>query len=757
MYDTDEEIKRKRRTLFIVIGIIVFLILLLLIFLFTRNKGKNNGGNEEGPSEITCTLEVQNGVTPDSTGAYHQPVTVGFKSITAISKDYQITKQAIGTSDNSRNKDTFTAIKTGKYHLYGYVQDNVGHKGKCELNLVITLSNPACELGVVKGTLGDNGWYRSDVEVGFNSMDANNSSLSIVKYYIEKEMTSLDSSEVVKAEQPAGNVEKYVVKDNQVTSLIGHVIDSAGNEGTCRISVKKDSTIPTCNLKVLSGTKNANGEYTDEPVIGMGEAKDATSEIAGKGVGIAKNYNQEKFTVTGEGKTTVVGYVKDKAGNKGECTLDINKGTSSSSGSNKSNPSCKLSVTYKGKLGNSYLDYVKVGFQSKTSDNGAEITEFGLGTSAQLNGSSTLRIEQPGQYTVYGMVKDSNGVTAECRATFSIVKEQKSEPVCALYVDATQLSDGTYSKGATVKFRTKTSTNGAEIVDFGIGTDYKLSGNDTFSVGVGTYKVYGMVKDSYGHEAKCGPIDFTVTSQSSGGSGGSGSGGSGGSGSGGSGSGGSGGSGSTTGTLASTVLKQGDIVSYKTYKSVTCENKSDIASKNTWEVFRVKDNKVELISTGIPECYNFPLKSKASTAISEMKTRAKTYLDSNLATASRIMTKDDALVYGGAEDLKAGAKRNTGVYYWLATQGSASTQLYGVRNGGAPSKTGFIFDGSGRNYCIRPIVTLKADVYATKNSSGVWVLSIPNKGQEEIADNSMFDKLLEIVNSTLLADFRIEE
>ena len=165
----------------------------------------------------------------------------------------------------------------------------------------------------------------------------------------------------------------------------------------------------------------------------------------------------------------------------------------SSSGSNKSNPSCKLSVTYKGKLGNSYLDYVKVGFQSKTSDNGAEITEFGLGTSAQLNGSSTLRIEQPGQYTVYGMVKDSNGVTAECRATFSIVKEQKSEPVCSLYVDATQLSDGTYSKGATVKFRTKTSTNGAEIVDFGIGTDYKLSGNDTFSVGVGTYKVYGMV------------------------------------------------------------------------------------------------------------------------------------------------------------------------------------------------------------------------------------------------------------------------
>jgi hypothetical protein len=120
------------------------------------------------------------------------------------------------------------------------------------------------------------------------------------------------------------------------------------------------------------------------------------------------------------------------------------------------------------------------------------------------------------------------------------------------------------------------------------------------------------------------------------------------------------------------------------------------------------------------------------------------------------MTKEDALVYGGAEDLKAGAKRNTGVYYWLATQGTKKTQLYAVRNGGAPSKTGFIFEGSTRTYGIRPIVTLNKDVYAEKNNSGEWVLSTLSKGGENNYESTLYDKIVEIINSTLLADVVIE-
>ena len=744
MYDDEAEIKRKRRNLIIAIAAVGGLILLLIIILIAL--GSSSGKKKTNYVKPTCELKVMDDVKQTSSGAYTGPITIGIEKIT-VSKGYTITTQKVGITNSPRNGETYKLSKSGKTVVYGYVTDSKGEVGECKKEFEIQTSRPNCQLKVASGTVGEDGWYTSDVVVTFDSKTVENG--TIEKYYIEEVKKDAETKEII-TRAPETNNDSLTVKTDAELEVMGTVVDNYGVSGTCTLQIKKDAEKPTCNLEVRSGTAGKDGSYSDNVVVGIEKAEDTVSGMAGQGIGIKENYTEETFTVTDKGKTTVVGYVKDKAGNKGECTLDITKTTGSSSGSNKSNPSCKLSVTYKGKLGDSYLDYVKVGFKDKTTDNGAEIVEYGLGTSAQLNGSSSLRLEQEGKYTVYGMVKDSNGVTAECRATFSIVKEKVSEPSCSLYVDATQLSDGTYSKGATVKFRTKTSTNGAQITNYGIGTEYKLSGNDTFSVGVGTYKVYGMVKDSYGHEAKCGPIDFTVTSQSSGGSGGSGSGGSG--------SGEGSGSGSTTtGQLASTVLKQGDIVSYKSYKSVTCENKSDVASRNNWEVFRVTNGTVELISTGIPECYNFALGSKASTAISEMKTRAKTYLDSSLASASRIMTRDDALVYGGAEDLKAGAKRNTGVYYWLATQGSATTQLYGVRNGGAPSKTGFIFDGSGRNYGIRPIVTLKSNVYATKNSSGVWVLSVPTKEQQETPENSMFDKLIEIVNSTLLADFKLDE
>ena len=140
MYDTEEEIRRKRRNLLIVIGIVVFLILLLIIFLLTRGSGKKK---PQEVGEMSCELEVKDDIEPDATGTYHQSIEIGFKKITAVSESYEITKQTVGLADRSTNKSTFTVTKSGNYHLYGYVQDNAGHKGKCEIELVVSLSKPA--------------------------------------------------------------------------------------------------------------------------------------------------------------------------------------------------------------------------------------------------------------------------------------------------------------------------------------------------------------------------------------------------------------------------------------------------------------------------------------------------------------------------------------------------------------------------------------------------------------------------------------
>ena len=95
MYDNEDEIKRKRRKLFIIIAVIVLLIIILLIFLFTRGNGKKPT-NEN--TELKCELEVKSGTLGED-GIYTSAVEVGFKSITAISKDIEITKNTVGITN----------------------------------------------------------------------------------------------------------------------------------------------------------------------------------------------------------------------------------------------------------------------------------------------------------------------------------------------------------------------------------------------------------------------------------------------------------------------------------------------------------------------------------------------------------------------------------------------------------------------------------------------------------------------------------
>ena len=440
MYDSEEEIKRKRRNLFIIIGVVAFLILLLLIFLFTRGKKKV----ETVVGEITCELEVKNGIKPSAAGTYNQEIEVGFKTINAISKDYQIIKQTVGTVDRSTNKETFSITKSGNYSLHGYVQDDRGNKGKCDLDVVVSMTIPTCELEVVNGVLGDNGWYKSDVEVGFKSMNANNNTLSIVKYYLDKN-TSESNAEIT------SNIEKYKVVDNKSTTVNGYIVDSAGNIGTCNIAIMKDSVAPTCSLKVQNGTKNSNNEYTDNPIIVFDSVTDGDSEIAYKGVGLSKNYTNESFKVEQEGKTTVVGYVKDKAGNEGTCSLEINKASSKK----QSNPTCKISLP-SGATNNIYSGSVKVVMTTSTT-NGASITDYGLAESSTYNGKTEITISNAGNHTVYGSVKDSYGNIGSCVSpSFAISSESVT-----LLSSSVQVGDYVnYDAGSWSKTVEKKSTDG---------------------------------------------------------------------------------------------------------------------------------------------------------------------------------------------------------------------------------------------------------------------------------------------------------
>ena len=80
-------------------------------------------------------------------------------------------------------------------------------------------------------------------------------------------------------------------------------------------SFKIDKEVPTCSLKVTSGTQGGNGWYISNATVGFGNITEKVSSIVYQNINIP--------SVTNNGKTTVIGTVMDQAGNIGTCSIDV--------------------------------------------------------------------------------------------------------------------------------------------------------------------------------------------------------------------------------------------------------------------------------------------------------------------------------------------------------------------------------------------------------------------------------------------------
>ena len=720
MYDNEDEIKRKRRNLLIIIGIVVLLIILLLIFLATRKTKKPI--QDDSNKSISCVLEVKNGVTPNANNIYTKEIEVGFKEIVPIKTNdtaYEIQKKTVGTTDNSRNTETYKITKSGVYQLHGYVQDKAGNKATCDLSVTVNLSQPTCELEVKTGTLGSNNWYISDVEVGFKSMNTNSDTANIVKYYIEKELTDLDTTKTIKRDPPADNIDKVTITENQTIGLIGYVIDSNGTEGVCRLTVNKDATKPTCTLKVASGTKNANGEYTDEPVIELDEVKDDVTGIAKKGIGIAENYENNNYTVKNEGSTVVYGYVEDTAGNKGTCSVEIKRPKTVTPKPDPTptptKPTCSLTISGT-KQDNNYIGTVTV--TMKTSN----ATSYGINEGSKaINSKKTLSTSQLGTHKIYGYVKDKSGNEGSCTVQFDIVQKKQvvpdTKPTCQLSITADKkniIKDGSEYMGSV----TVTLSYTPSLASYGMTTNsstatYNSKNKVTLSK-AGTYTVYGFVKNSAGSVTCKKTIKIVA------------------------------------GKYLADVVKVGDYVNYNPgnwsntvscnmttpsskcttdgyswgYKKGTSKSigvkcsTSDVSTADGWIVLSVSSGSsgkktVTLVHAGTPECLYHSNAKTSDTIIEKMKTRVKENYMNDMAKSSSVLSCDSPGMGGCTSSSQVPSIfQTTSTHYYLGTKKDAST-LWGVS---AKYKT---FSGfSNKSQGIRPVIVLKETVLVNQSATG---------------------------------------
>lgn len=355
------------------------------------------------------------------------------------------------------------------------------------------VTGPSCVLYVSSGTLGNNGWYNSNVVVKFKSKKTTTSGASITAYGIGTGQVDYNRND------------SFTVTNEGVTTIYGYVKDSTGKTATCSVVVKKDSVKPSCSLTVLSGVKGTDGSYTSDVIIGFASKTDVTSGINAYGLTNSSSVtynNNTRYTVSTNGTHKIYGYVKDTAGNTAICDITVKRNAKDTPPDTNSKPSCELTIT-NGTLGNNgwYLGNVTVGFKNKTTTNGATITGFGLGIAENYGGNTTYTVSKDGTTVVYGYVKDSKGNTATCSIS---VKKDATKPNCSLkVVSGTFNSDGYYTSDVVIGFNSRVDA-ASGINAYGLGKSETYSGNSTYTINTaGTHTIYGYVKDNAGNKSTC--------------------------------------------------------------------------------------------------------------------------------------------------------------------------------------------------------------------------------------------------------------
>lgn len=247
----------------------------------------------------------------------------------------------------------------------------------------IDKSNPVCVLKR-SGTAGVEDWYRSNVVVDFSSTT---DSQSGVRDY------SFSTSGI-------GNPKSQTQSsDTSGATIIGYVIDKAGNIGNCNTVVKRDTVNPSCSI-ALARSATSTGWYTAGVNLTINPS-DARSGVRDYGLAESSpTYDSvaTKTHSTDRTSTTWSGIVRDKAGNTGSCS-------SASFKFDKTQPVCGSQTGGRSSWGNTN---VSVGVNCSDVTSGCTQTNY----TKELTGEGQTE-------SVSIVIKDKAGNTRTCTNTYN--------------------------------------------------------------------------------------------------------------------------------------------------------------------------------------------------------------------------------------------------------------------------------------------------------------------------------------------------
>ncbi|GEM_PF-953426 len=390
----------------------------------------------------------------------------GYGSITGTSAASSYTAGAAAlliSANRTSNVDIRHRLRDSAKDLGVAGWDSQYGKGMVNANAAINFSEPPDRTAPVtgislSGTLGNNGWYRSDVVVALTAADkTGGSGVGAIKYSLDGGSAWLTYSSPL------------TISAQGATLILARSWDKAGNdEGPPAFrEVKIDKTPPSATTIYLFGTKGGNGWYTSN----VGVEFEGIDNPGGSGMaGIEYSLNGgstwlsyfSQVSVTTEGVTTVLARNIDNAGNMesppASKTFTVDKAA----------PVTTISLNGTMGVNGWYTSDVTLTLTAIDSSSGVAALEYSLngGSNWQSYGSPPV-ISNEGATTVLARALDNSGKVGSASKD---VKIDKSAPVTTISLSGTKGGNGLYTSDVTVTLTAADSGSGAAT------TEYSLNG-----------------------------------------------------------------------------------------------------------------------------------------------------------------------------------------------------------------------------------------------------------------------------------------
>ena len=386
-----------------------------------------------------------------------------------------------GHASTTSTHTSITSNTTGT-EVIVTTKDKAGNTSTRSYVIKVNKSIPAAGELVIDGTLGDNGWYTSDVnlsvkdEVGvtstlnINKIDYDTAGTEIImtsinnltgaskttKYTIKVDKTKPIVGELVisgvKGDNDwyKGNVTfsvkngsdsmsghskttssiTSITKDTKGTKVVVTTKDKAGNTNTKEYIVKMDKTAPVAGTLTISGTKGSGDWYLSDVTLKVNDGSDATS-------GHDTTTTSINSITTNTNGTEVIVTTKDKAGNQAtrKYIIKVNKD--------------------KPQAGTLVIDGTR-------GENGWYVSNVKLSVSDTAGITSTLNITKITSDTKGTEVTmtSKNNTTGAVKVTKYTVKVDKTKPTIGkLVINGTEGNNGWYKSNVTFSV-----TNGSDTL-----------------------------------------------------------------------------------------------------------------------------------------------------------------------------------------------------------------------------------------------------------------------------------------------------